>query len=253
MQASRALRMAFGVGGVMTFLALWETVSRLHLINPTFLPPPTEIAPAVWSIVSTGVFLVPLGQTLWMLLIGYTTACVLGVLLGVLMGVSEEVHGLLEPIVEMLRPVPKPALIPVLALFLGLGAGMKVTTVALAALFPVLISTLQGVRGVEPVLLATARTLGCSRTATIFKIVIPAALPMILAGMRVSLGMGLALVVLAEMLAADKGVGFLTLDLQRSFQTKEMYAWIVILACVGLLLNTVFERLEDVAVPWRAK
>src|SRR5882757_394165 len=246
-------RKGFGLLSILGVLLLWELVCRAGLINLSLLPPPSQIAPALWKILASGSFLVPLGQTLGMLLIGYTIACVAGVVLGLLMGCSDYLYGLLEPLVEVIRPIPKPALIPAMVVFLGIGAGMKITMVALAALFPVLINTLQGVRGVDPVLLATARTLGCSRLETIRKIILPASLPMILTGMRVSLSMGLVLVILAEMLAAESGIGFLILDLQRSFQVRPMYAWITILAAVGLVLNVLFEMVEDCAVPWRAK
>lgn len=245
----------FGVGALAFTLVLlaWETVCRTGLANTALFPAPSQIAPVLWSLLVTGQFLEPLWQTLAMLLAGYGIACVAGVSLGLLMGRNAWAYGLLEPLVEVIRPVPKPALIPAFVIFLGIGPGMKITTVALAALFPILIGTLQGVRGIDPVLLATARTLGCSRWLTLRAIVVPAALPMMLTGMRVSLGMGLALVILAEMLAAETGIGFQVLDLQRSFQVRPMYAWIVILAATGLLLNMLFERIEDRAVPWRAK
>ena len=246
-------RKGFGLLSILGAMLLWELICRAGLVNLSLLPPPSQIAPALWKILASGSFLTPLGQTLGMLLIGYTIACAAGVALGLLMGCSDYLYGLLEPLVEVIRPIPKPALIPAMVVFLGIGAGMKITMVALAALFPVLINTLQGVRGVDPVLLATARTLGCSRLATIRKIILPASLPMILTGMRVSLSMGLVLVILAEMLAAESGIGFLILDLQRSFQVRPMYAWIAILAVVGLLLNVLFEMVEDRAVPWRAK
>ena len=246
-------RKGFGVLSVLAMLLLWELICQSGLVNLFLLPPPSQIGPALWKIVASGSFVVPLGQTLGMLLIGYTIACVAGITLGLLMGCSEAAYGLLEPLVEVIRPIPKPALIPAMVVFLGIGAGMKITMVALAALFPVLINTLQGVRGVDPVLLATARTLGCSRAETIRKIILPASLPMILTGMRVSLSMGLVLVILAEMLAAESGIGFLILDLQRSFQVRPMFAWIAILAALGLVLNTLFELVEDRAVPWRAK
>jgi ABC-type nitrate/sulfonate/bicarbonate transport system permease component len=246
-------RRGFGLLSIIGVLLLWELICGLGLVNASLLPPPSQIAPALWKILLSGSFLAPLQQTLGMLLVGYTIACVTGVALGLLMGCSGYAYGLLEPLVEAIRPLPKPALIPAMVVFLGIGAGMKITMVALAALFPVLINTLQGVRGVDPVLLATARTLGCTRAQTIRKIILPAALPMILTGMRVSLGMGLVLVILAEMLAADSGIGFLILDLQRSFQVRPMYAWIAILAAVGLLLNVLFEIVEDRVVPWRAK
>jgi len=246
-------RKGFGLLSILGAMLLWELICRAGLVNLSLLPPPSQIAPALWKILASGSFLAPLGQTLGMLLIGYTIACAAGVALGLLMGCSDYLYGLLEPLVEVIRPIPKPALIPAMVVFLGIGAGMKITMVALAALFPVLINTLQGVRGVDPVLLATARTLGCSRLATIRKIILPASLPMILTGMRVSLSMGLVLVILAEMLTAESGIGFLILDLQRSFQVRPMYAWIAILAVVGLLLNVLFEMVEDRAVPWRAK
>lgn len=244
-----------GVGAlsILLVLAAWELVCRTGIANIALFPAPSQIAPVLWQLIVSGDFAGPLAQTLWMLFIGYGIACVAGVTLGLLMGCNDYAYGLIEPLVEMIRPVPKPALIPAFVIFIGIGPGMKITTVALAALFPVLISTLQGVRGVDPVMLGTARTLGCSRWDTLRKIIVPAALPMILTGMRVSLGMGLALVILAEMLAAETGVGFLILDLQRSFQVRPMYAWIAILAVTGLLLNIVFERIEDRAIPWRAK
>jgi ABC-type nitrate/sulfonate/bicarbonate transport system permease component len=246
-------RRGTGVLSVLAVLLLWEAICRAGWVNGSLLPPPSQIAPALWKILASGSFLVPLGQTLAMLAAGYTIACVAGIALGLLLGCSDIAYGLLEPLIETIRPIPKPALIPAMVVFLGIGAEMKITMVALAALFPVLINTLQGVRGVDPVLLATARTLGCTRSETIRKIILPAALPMILTGMRVSLGMGLVLVILAEMLAAETGIGFLILDLQRSFQVRPMYAWITIIAAVGLVLNAGFEWIEDRAVPWRAK
>ena len=242
-----------GSASMVLLCAAWELAARRGALNPTMLPPPSLILQTVWTLITTGAFLKPLGETLWMLLVGYSIACVVGIGLGLAMGVNVFVYGLLEPLVEAIRPVPKPALIPALTIFLGLGAALKITTVSMAAVFPILIGTLQGVRGVDPIAIATGKTLGCSRLQIILSVILPSALPMILTGMRVSLGMGLALVILAEMLSAESGVGFLILDLQRSFQVRSMYAWIFILGAVGLLLNTLFERVEDVIVPWRAK
>jgi ABC-type nitrate/sulfonate/bicarbonate transport system permease component len=246
-------RTGLGSLSLVLVLALWEAMCRGGMANVALFPPPSQIAPVLWNLLRSGQFFEPWWQTLTMLFAGYAIACVAGISLGLLMGCNVYAYGWLEPLVETIRPVPKPALIPALVIFIGIGPGMKITTVALAALFPILISTLQGVRGVDPVMLATARTLGCSRWQTLRKIIVPAALPMTLTGMRVSLGMGLALVILAEMLAAETGIGFQVLDLQRSFQVRPMYAWIVILAATGLLLNMLFERIEDRAVPWRAK
>jgi ABC-type nitrate/sulfonate/bicarbonate transport system permease component len=242
-----------GIVSFVAILALWEAVSDFGWVNRVLLPPPSAILPVLGDILTSGTFAVPLGQTLLLLFAGYTIACVLGIALGLAMGWNKRIYNLFEPLVELVRPIPKPALVPPLFLFLGLGATMKIGVVAMVALFPVLISTIQGVRGVDPVALDTARTFGCRPVRAIFKIVLPSSLPAILTGMRVSLGLGLVLVVLAEMLAGQGGLGFLILDMQRSFEVREMYAWIIILAAIGLGLNALFEFVEARAVPWRSK
>jgi ABC-type nitrate/sulfonate/bicarbonate transport system permease component len=166
------------------------------------------------------------------------------------MGRIAALYNLLEPLVEVLRPLPKAALLPPLILFLGLGDAMKMTIIGLGVFFPVLINTVQGVRGVDPVLVDTGRTLRCGRLALLAKVVLPASMPLILAGMRVALGLGLILVVIAEMLAGTGGLGYVVIDMQRSFRVQEMYAWIVILAVLGYALNAVFVTLERRVIHW---
>lgn len=242
--------------GWLTFLAVlavWEIVSDTGLVNAVLLPPPSRILPTAGHILLSGSFVAPLSETLGLLALGYSVGCLLGILLGLAMGWSNAAFNLLEPVVELIRPIPKPALIPPLFLFLGLGTATKVTVVALAALFPVLINTLQAVRGIDRVALDTARTFGYSRMETLVNTVLPASMPMILTGMRVSLGLSLVLVILAEMLVDSRGLGYLIMDMQRSFQITEMYAWIAILGVLGLLLNAAFEWVEERAVPWRSK
>ena len=127
---------------------------------------------------------------------------------------------------------------------------MKITAVALGVFFPVLVNTVQGVRGVDPVLVDTARTFGHSRAALLWKVVLPSALPLVLAGMRIALGIALVLVVIAEMMAGTGGIGYLVIDLQRSFRIVDTYAWVVILAVLGYALNEVFVRVERRAIHW---
>ena len=127
---------------------------------------------------------------------------------------------------------------------------MKITAVALGVFFPVLINTIQGVRGVDPVMVDTARTFQHSRAAVLWKVVLPSAMPLVLAGMRIALGIALVLVVIAEMMAGTGGIGYLIIDLQRSFRIVDMYAWVVILAVLGYALNEVFVRIERRAIHW---
>jgi ABC-type nitrate/sulfonate/bicarbonate transport system permease component len=239
-----------GAATLLGLVAALELLVKTGSVNAAIVPPPSLVAQRLWAILAKGEALGPLADTLLLLAAAYFAACALAIAVGLLMGRFAFVHGLLEPLVEFLRPLPKPALLPPLILFLGLGAPMKLTIVGLGVFFPVLINTVQGVRGTEPVLLDVARTFGHRPARQLLFVVLPAALPMILAGMRVSLGLGLILVVVAEMLAGTGGVGYLILDMQRSFRVPEMYAWIVILAVLGWALNDLFLRLERRFTPW---
>lgn len=236
-----------GVWGLVSpvlVLGLWEFAGWLGWTSPILLPRPSQIIAALVALVASGGILAPLAHTVGLFVAGYTLAVLIGTALGIAMATSRILYGLLEPLVEILRPIPKPALVPVLFLFLGIGKATMIALVVLAAVFPVLISTYQGVRALDPVLLETARTFHVPRARTILSIILPASLPMILAGMRVALGLGLVLVILAEMLAAEEGIGFRILDLERSFQIRDMFAWIVVLVALGGAMMKLFDIAE---------
>lgn len=235
---------------IIVLLGALEAAVRLDKVNAALVPPPSVVLLRTGEILASGTFLQPLGGTLYLLFVSYFAACLMAVALGLLMGRSRTANNLLEPLVELLRPLPKPALLPPLILFLGLGDTMKITVIGLAVFFPVLVNSVQGARGVDPVLINTARTFGCGRTATLLQVILPASMPLIIAGMRVSLALGLILVVIAEMLAGTGGLGYLILDMQRTFKVKDMYAWLVILALLGYGLNAIFVLLERRASRW---
>jgi ABC-type nitrate/sulfonate/bicarbonate transport system permease component len=239
-----------GVGFIFLLLAMLELFDATGHGNHTLTPPPTRIAARLAEIVLSGSFIEPLAQTLSLLVLAYAIACPLAIATGVLMGRLKPVHDLLEPLLEMLRPLPKVALLPPLMLLLGLGIGFKVTIVALGVFFPVVVNTIQGARGVDRTLVDCARTFGRGGDALLWRVILPAAAPMILAGMRVGLGLALILVVLAEMLAGTGGLGYLIVDMQRSFRIVDMYAWLVLLALLGYALNAVFVALERRFVVW---
>jgi ABC-type nitrate/sulfonate/bicarbonate transport system permease component len=235
----------------ITALCLLEFAAKTRLVNATFLPPPTNIIAVLGGIVASGHVFPPLAQTIGLLFAGYGIGCMSAICLGILMGYSRSVFNLLEPLIELVRPLPKPALLPALILFLGLGAKMEITIVALGCFFPVLINTLQGVRAVDPTLVDTARTFGHSPVTIWRQILLPASAPYILAGMRVSLGLGLILVVTAEMLSGTGGLGDAILDSQRKFQVAESYSWLVVLALLGLLLTWLFAAIERRLTFWQ--
>jgi len=248
----RTRAVALGIAVPLAGLIVLEIASRNLWVNPTFLPPPSTILATFGGIIASGGFIAPLGQTLLLLFTGYGLGCAAAIALGVLMGSSRPVFNLFEPLTELLRPLPKPALLPALILFLGLGARMEITIVALGCFFPVLINTIQGVRAVEPTMINTARTFGHGTMAIWRRVLLPASAPYILAGMRISLGLGLILVVTAEMIAGSGGLGDSILSAQRTFLVKESYAWLVVLALLGLLLTWLFTWVERRLAFWNA-
>ncbi len=248
--AKRVRDLVPGVVFLLAILAVIELAARSGIVNAAVVPPPTAVAAQLGLILASGVFLMPLIQTLATLFAGYVCGCVAAVVLGTLMGSFRAVYDLFEPLTELLRPIPKPALLPVLILFLGLGSTMKITLVALAAFFPVLVSTVQGTRGVESTMLDMARTFGYSRTDVLWRIVLPAAAPYIAVGMRVSLGIGLVVLVVAEMLAESGGLGGALIAMQHQFMVKQTYSWLVIIAVVGFTLNAIFLGVERRITFW---
>lgn len=233
-------------------LALLEGAVAGGLANRAFVPAPSAVLARLGVLLLSGTVGPPLFQTTLLLFTGYGAGCAAAIATGTLMGYYRPVFLLLEPLTEFVRPLPKPALVPVLILFLGLGDAMKITVVALAAFFPVLVNTVQGVRAVDPVMTDMARTFGHGGAAVLWRVLLPASAPYILAGMRVSLGISLVVVIIAEMISSTGGLGELILDMQRSFLVTDTYAWVVIVAVLGFGLNALFRWAERRVAFWSA-
>lgn len=239
-----------GLVPILLFAVGIEWMGRSGMANTAIVPLPSNVLARLVTIVGSGSFIEPLLQTSALLFTAYACASALAIATGLLVGRSPFAYNLLQPLFELVRPLPKPALLPPLILLMGIGAAMKLTVVGLAVFFPVLINTLQGVRGVEAVQTNMGRTFRVSRLMLVRKIILPAALPFIFTGLRVGLGLALIVAVIAEMLAGTGGLGFLVIDMQRTFRVVDMYAWIILLAVYGYALNGVFVTLERRIVHW---
>ena len=240
------------LGGIplVVFALCLEYMGRIGATNTAIIPLPSKVFERLFSILASGTFFGPLAQTSALLFSAYLCASALAIGAGLLVGRSTVAYNLLQPLFELVRPLPKPALLPPLMLLLGIGNTMKLTIVGMAVFFPVLINTMQGVRGVESVQINTGRTFRISRLMLVRKIVLPASLPFIFTGLRVALGLALIVAVIAEMLAGTGGLGYLVIDMQRTFRVVDMYAWIVLLALYGYALNAAFLAIERKVVHW---
>lgn len=245
LQASRAS----GVILILLLLALWQ-ISALYIMDTPTWPPVTRVFRAWLDDLLDGSLIGNLLATLWRQMLGYWLAVVLGVTIGLAMGYYRIAYNLMEPLIEIFRPVPGPAYLPVLVLFVGIGDEMKVVLILVASLFPILLNTYSGVRAIDPVQLDTARTLGLTTAQTLREIVLPAALPSILTGMRISLAISLILAILSEMIVSNDGLGYFTLLAERTFKVPDMYAGIFTLALFGYVLNRLFLLGEAKLIRW---
>lgn len=181
---------------------------------------------------------------------GYTVAVVIGVLLGIVLGRSRIIRTMVTPIMEFLRAIPPTALIPVTMLVIGVGDGAKISLIALACVWPILLNTIDGIGGVEPTLIETSRVYRIGRVHALRSVVLPSAAPQIFAGMRTSLSLALILMVVSEMVASSNGIGYFVLQSQRTFAIVDMWAGIVLLGLLGYMLNALFVLIENHVLAW---
>ena len=238
---------------VVLFLLLWEFGTQ-YLLEPTrkvFLPPLHVVLGALWDLARTGQLQEHLQASLTRSVIGFGLAVVAGVVLGIAVAWYDGLREVLTPLLELFRNTAALALLPVFTLLLGIGELSKVSIVAFAAFFPVLLNTVAGVRTVDPLLVRAARTLGLSNLQLFVKVVLPSAVPTIFTGIRMAGTASILVLIAAEMVGAKAGLGYLIVNAQSSFQIPQMYAGILTVSVFGLVVNIALVRLERHFSAWR--
>ncbi|MGC1404144.1 MAG: ABC transporter permease [Thermodesulfobacteriota bacterium] len=239
---------------LFSFLAIllcWELVSRRQWVTPLFLPAPSAILAEGWEMVKTGLIFKHILASLSRILWGFLLASSLGIIVGIVIGFFSIPEALGNPIIAATFPIPKIAILPLLILWLGIGEASKVAVIFLGVFFPVVINVYTGVKNVDPLLIKAALSLGSNRVRIIRKVVLPSILPMIFAGMKLGMGIALLLVVAAEMVAADAGIGFMILNAADLMETKKLMVGLIILSLLGIFFNWLFQHLEQVFIPWK--
>ena len=231
--------------------ALWELGSRTGVISSIVLPAPSAVLGALGDLVETGALWRHLGASLQRLVIGWSTGTVAGVALGLLIGLLPLARATFGPLVSALFPVPKIALLPLFVIWFGIGEGSKVATIFFGTFFPTVISTYGGVDGVDRTLVRMGRSFGLSRASLVRKIILPGALPAILSGMRISVAIAIILLVAAEMIGAEHGIGAYILLAGALFATDQLIAGVAMLSALGLAAGWLLGRLERVLLRWR--
>lgn len=231
-------------------LLLWELVVRGNILDRRFFPPPTQIVGVLEEMIISGELWEDVGISLQRILVGFTLGSIPGIIIGLLMGWFRGVRAFVDPIVAATYPLPKISLLPLLLVIFGLGEASKVATVAIAGFFLVLISTVHGVRHIDPVLVQAGKNYGASGPRLFTKVIFPAALPSIFTGLRLSLGVSLLIIVAAEFVAANRGIGHLIWMSWSTLSMGKMYVGLVVIAFFGLLFTTGLKQLGEMLMPW---
>lgn len=237
--------------GIAGILVLWEIISSLNIVSPLFLPAPSAIVMTGWDMLLSGEIYDNLMASLFRIVIGYAIGAAFGILIGLILGFFKWADAIGTPIVYSIYPIPKIALLPLFILWLGIGEFSKVTIIALGVFFPVVINTFSGVKSVDQMLIKAAVTFGSSPVNIIRKVILPGSLPMIFAGLKLAAGTSLLLLVSAEMIAAQKGIGSMVLHYGNLMITSKLMVGVVVLSLLGLTFNRVLQWLEYRLIPWK--
>jgi ABC-type nitrate/sulfonate/bicarbonate transport system permease component len=237
------------------FLAWWALAAanaRVFLwFNPVLFPDPPAIGREAWRLLRLGSLQWDVLTSLARVVQGFAIAAILGVVVGTLVARVAVVENVIEPVLDVLRPIPPLAFLPLLVLYLGIGEASKVGFIAYSAFFPVFTTTREGIKYVDPLLVRAAESLGASQREILRYVIIPAAMPSIMTGLRLGFALSFFVIVAAEFIAAERGLGFLINDAREFFRVDRMLLGAAAIGLLGYGFNQLFSRLERALVPWK--
>lgn len=237
--------------GAALIIGIWQLTSDLGFVRQSFLPSPLAVLREIFSLALDGQLWTDLGASLIRFVIGWSAGCAIGLAAGISMGLSPPLRALGEPLTAALFSVPKIALLPLIILWLGIGELSKDVTIAASVFFPMVISTYSSLDSVPRNLIRMAQSFGLHTGAIIWKVLLPGAVPGLIAGVRISASMGLLTVIVAEMVGAQHGIGAFTLLAGTLLRSDQVIAGVVIIALVGALIGAAISIVEKYLLRWR--
>jgi ABC-type nitrate/sulfonate/bicarbonate transport system permease component len=232
-------------------LASWEFVATAGLVRPLFLPSVTAVLEQLWILLREGEILGPLIVSLYRAFAGLALAAIVGVLAGLVMARSRWVDWALDPLVSIAFPAPKIAFVPIFILWFGIDDLSKILLVAFTCVFPMIVATYHGAAAVSRVVIWSAEAMGTPERALLHRVILPAALPYIFSGIRVTLPVALITAFTAEMIAGGGGIGSALMFAQRFFQTPTVFVYILIMLLTGFVLDHLMLRWRRRLLPWQ--
>jgi NitT/TauT family transport system permease protein len=257
----------FGVGLVVpaAIIAFWQFIAMMGWVNPQVLPSPVAVvekwvayllplqpyaegSKLAWYF--SGELIIDSLGSMYRVLVGFVIGAGLALPIGLAMGASNRVYAWLNPLFQLLRPIPPIAYIPLSILWFGLGNPPAVFLIALGAFFPVLMNTIAGVRQVDSIYLRAARNLGANQRTMFLRVILPASVPYILAGVRIGIGTAFIVVIVSEMIAVNNGLGFRILEAREYFWSDKIIAGMITIGLWGLAIDVGMNRLNNHLLRW---
>ena len=243
-------RVARSLAAPLLLLIIWELACRLLHVKAALLPPPSQVARKLVEYAASGELPSDAAATLFRVLVGFAIGAGLALPLGLWMGASRRVHEFLNPLIQLVRPIPPIAFIPLAILWLGLGNPPAFFLIALGAFFPVLMNTIAGVRGVDAIYVRAAQNLGAGSSILFRRVLLPAAMPAILSGLRIGVGVAFIVVIVAEMIAVNSGLGYRILEAREYFWSDKIIAGMISIGVLGLCIDAGMARMNARLLRW---
>ena len=226
-------------------IIIWYIItSVLELVNPYFLPSPGSVCNSAWNIIQSGKLFVDTMDTLFKVFGGMILASVVAIPLGILLGWYSKLETLCSFVISILRPIPPIAWIPFSILWFGIGTAPAIFIIFIGCVFPILIYTIDGVKRTDKVLIESAQTLGADDKTVLTQVILPSAVPPIVSGLKVGVGIALMCTISAEMIGSSSGLGYLILTATNLFDTGTTVVGMLVIGLIGLILDYVFGLIE---------
>lgn len=238
------------VGAPLALIALWETAVRAGLLDARFFPPPSLVVVTLIRLLADGTLIGHTAVSVGRVLAGFAIGTTVGLASGLMLGTVRTLRVALEPVISALYVLPKVAILPLVMLIFGLGEQSKIAIVAIATFFIVVINTTAAVVGVEPIYLEAGRAFGARRAQMFGHIILPAALPAIFTGLRLALGTALIVIIAAEFVATQQGIGYFIWLAWNTLRPEAMFAGFIVIGTLGALSYGAVQRVGRALTPW---
>ena len=232
-------------------LVLWSVIALTGNFHPSLLPPPWQVANRMFIMIMSGELFLHIGISLTRVLLGFFISVCLALPVGIAMGLSKRCRSVIEPIVELFRPIPPLALIPLAVIWFGIGMTSKLFLIAYGSFFAIVVNTMAGMKAVDPIHVHAAQSLGASPWQILLNVTFRAAVPDIVVGLRLGMGMAFLLIVGSEMIAAHSGLGYLVYDARFHFMGDVILVGMVAIGVLGFILSKMLVAIESKFVAWR--